>query len=150
MKREGACSVMNTCRHVGGEVHMLSNLIRRKLDETMPPEVTGAHGKIIGFLFRNRERDVFQRDVEAEFHLRRSTASGILQLMEKNGLLYREAVPYDARLKKLVLTPKALALHQDILQHINALEARITRGVSPAELEQFFVTIETFRRNLEA
>ena len=35
---------------------------------------------------------MFQRDVEAEFNIRRSTATGILQLMEKNGFLLREPV----------------------------------------------------------
>lgn len=136
-------------RHVGGKLHMLSNLIHRRLDENMPPEVTGAHGRIIGFLSRNSDRDVFQRDVEAEFHLRRSTASGILQLMEKNGLIRREPVAYDARLKKLVLTPKAIALNAGIRERIDALEARITSGVTEEELAQFFTIVEKFRKNLE-
>ena len=92
-------------RHVGGEIRMLSNLIKRCMDDGMPPETTGMQGWIIGFLHRNEDRDMFQRDVEAEFNIRRSTATGILQLMEKNGFLLREPVAYDARLKKLVLTP---------------------------------------------
>ena len=101
-------------RHVGGEIRMLSNLIKRCMDDGMPPETTGMQGWIIGFLHRNEDRDMFQRDVEAEFNIRRSTATGILQLMEKNGFLLREPVAYDARLKKLVLTPKALARGRDL------------------------------------
>ena len=93
-------------RHVGGEIRVLSNLIKRCMDDGMPPETTGMQGWIIGFLHRNEDRDMFQRDVEAEFNIRRSTATGILQLMEKNGFLLREPVAYDARLKKLVLTPR--------------------------------------------
>ena len=77
----------------------------------MPPETTGMQGWIIGFLHRNEDRDMFQRDVEAEFNIRRSTATGILQLMEKTASS-AGAVAYDARLKKLVLTPKALAVHE--------------------------------------
>ncbi len=140
---------MDKKQHVGGRVHMLSNLIHRRLDETMPPEVTGVHGRIIGFLSRHADRDMFQRDVEAEFHLRRSTASGILQRMEKNGLVRRESVPQDARLKKLVLTPKAVALHADIHARIDEMEARLTRDVSREEVEQFCATLEKFQRNLE-
>ena len=85
----------------------------------------------------------------AEFHLRRSTASGILQRMEKNGLVRRESVPQDARLKKLVLTPKAVALHADIHARIDEMEARLTRDVSREEVEQFCATLEKFQRNLE-
>ena len=83
-------------RHVGGEIRVLSNLIKRCMDDGMPPETTGMQGWIIGFLHRNEDRDMFQRDVEAEFNIRRSTATGILQLMEKNGFLLREPVAYDA------------------------------------------------------
>lgn len=136
-------------RHVGGRIRMLSNLIRRRMDEDMPPEVTGMQGWIIGYIQRHEGQELFQRDVEAQFNLRRSTATGILQLMEKNGLLRREPVPQDARLKKLVLTPKALALHQSVVERIHATEAQITDGVSPEELEQFFAVSEKFLRNLE-
>ena len=118
-------------RHVGGEIRVLSNLIKRCMDDGMPPETTGMQGWIIGFLHRNEDRDMFQRDVEAEFNIRRSTATGILQLMEKNGFLLREPVAYDARLKKLVLTPKALAVHEGVISRIRATEARITKDVTP-------------------
>ena len=117
-------------RHVGGEIRVLSNLIKRCMDDGMPPETTGMQGWIIGFLHRNEDRDMFQRDVEAEFNIRRSTATGILQLMEKNGFLLREPVAYDARLKKLVLTPKALAVHEGVISRIRATEARITKDLS--------------------
>lgn len=140
---------MKNDRHVGGRIRMLSILIRRRTDEMMPPEITGMHGRIIGFLCRSEDKEIFQRDIEAEFRLRRSTASGILQLMEKNGLLRREPVPYDARLKRLVLTPKALAMDRSIRECIGVMEARMTKGVSDEELEQFFAVTEKIRKNLE-
>ena len=40
-------------RHVGGEIRVLSNLIKRCMDDGMPPETTGMQGWIIGFLHRN-------------------------------------------------------------------------------------------------
>ena len=70
-------------RHVGREIHRLSHLFKRALDEGAPPEMTGTQGRIIGFLWHNAEREMFQRDIEAEFGIRRSTATGILQLMKK-------------------------------------------------------------------
>ena len=53
------------------------------------------------------------------------------------------------RLKKLVLTPKALAVHEGVISRIRATEARITKDVTPEELEQFFAITAKFRRNLE-
>lgn len=148
-KRDKEVYAVNDFRHVGAEVRSLSNLFRRRLDDGMPPETTSMQGWIIGFLYSNADRDLFQRDIEAEFNIRRSTATGILQLMEKNGLLVREPVDYDARLKKLTLTPKALAMHESVVARIRATEARVRQGLTQEQLDTFFDIMAQFRRNLE-
>ena len=48
------------------------------------------HGWIIGYLYRHRDTPVFQRDIEREFSITRSTVTNILQLMERKGV-YRAA-----------------------------------------------------------
>ena len=53
-------------------------------------------------------------DVEAAFNLSRSTTTNILQLMEKNGIIRREGVDYDARLKRLVPTEKAVQMEEQV------------------------------------
>ena len=136
-------------RHVGGEIRMLSNLIKRCMDDGMPPETTGMQGWIIGFLHRNEDRDMFQRDVEAEFNIRRSTATGILQLMEKNGFLLREPVAYDARLKKLVLTERSRRLVQEMCQTGMTIDTRLLRGFSPDEVQTLYGFLDRMFRNLE-
>ena len=136
-------------RHVGGEIRMLSNLIKRCMDDGMPPETTGMQGWIIGFLHRNEDRDMFQRDVEAEFNIRRSTATGILQLMEKNGFLLREPVAYDARLKKLVLTEKALDIHKMVEEDRKRTEEQLTKDIDAQELAIFRKALKQMIRNME-
>jgi len=108
------------------------------------------HGWVIHYLVENRDRDVFQRDLEEQFTVRRSTATKILQLMERNGLIVRRAVDYDARLKKLELTPKAIELHQKITGEMEALENLLIQGISSEELEAFYQTIDKIKRNLES
>lgn len=137
---------------VGYEIKTLSNLIKRRIDNSavFSEEVTGMHGWIIGFLYHNREkRDIFQRDIEAEFSIRRSTVTGILQLMEKNNLIRREPVEYDARLKKLVLTPKAIEIHEAIKKELNDLEEQLCKDLTKEELEAFFTVIRKMRKNIE-
>ena len=136
-------------RHVGGEIRVLSNLIKRCMDDGMPPETTGMQGWIIGFLHRNEDRDMFQRDVEAEFNIRRSTATGILQLMEKNDLIRRESVASDARLKSLIPTKKAADLDAQIGEFLRQTEQRLTHGLSDEQLAQFIQTAEHMYANLD-
>jgi len=141
-------------RRVGFELKVLSNLIRRYFESTETKKkvdsLTGMHGWVIRYLVENRDRDVFQRDLEEQFTVRRSTATKILQLMERNGLIVRRAVDYDARLKKLELTPKAIELHQKITGEMEALENLLIQGISSEELEAFYQTIDKIKRNLES
>lgn len=146
---------MEAPRHIGREIKALNNQIKRVMDSRLGQFApnddgpTGVQGMIIGYLYYRRDQDVYQRDVEAEFHIRRSTATGILQLLEKKGVIERLPVPSDARLKKLVLTPKALAVHEQIAREIEAMEAQLVQGLTPEEVDAFFHTIKKMRRNIE-
>ena len=77
-------------------------------------DVTAMHGWILRYLYDNREKDIYQRDIEQTFSITRSTVTNILQLMEKKGYIRRESVARDARLKKLVLTEEGVAAHEKI------------------------------------
>ncbi len=139
-------------RSVKKEFMCLSNLIRREMDASRVKRglpVTAMHGLIIGYLCKNSDRDVFQKDIEEAFSYRRSTASTVLGLMEEKGLIDRVSVPYDARLKKLVLTDKALeivAAHEEDSAEVDAL---MMRGISDEELDGFFSVLDRMIDNLK-
>lgn len=138
---------------LGFRLRCLSNRLKRAADRSpakaQMEHVTGTHGWVIGYLYHHRGEDIFQRDLEKEFNMRRSTASGILQLMEKNGLIRRESVKNDGRLKKLVLTDKALDLHESFTRDIRLIETIMLEGVSREELDAFKGTLEKLCRNLD-
>ena len=70
--------------------------------------------------------------MEKEFQIRRSTATGTLQILEKNGFINREQVEWDARLKKLTPTDKAKGVRRHILDNIRYIEELLARDI-PAE-----------------
>lgn len=144
---------MRSIRTIGFEITSLSNLIKREIGSNMQQneknELTGMHALIVGFLFDNLDRDMFQRDIEAEFHIRRSTATGMLQRMEKSGLLLRVAISRDARLKKLVLTEKAVGIHKNVMQAIDRMEQKLSQDLSEEEVEAFFAITAKIKRNIE-
>lgn len=140
-------------RRIGFEIHRSSRLVKRYLDNDATKlyidKLTGTHGWAIGYLHQNSDRDIFQKDFEQEFNIRPSTASNILSLIEKNGLITRESVPYDARLKKIVLTQKAIDIHQIIENSFEKLEDKLKDGISQEELEIFFRVIDKINNNIE-
>jgi DNA-binding MarR family transcriptional regulator len=141
---------MDERREVTAAVRRLLILMRRLAEGGMwaHGSITPMQGRVIGFLTHHHSKDVFQRDLEREFQVRRSTASAILQTMERDGLLKREPVAWDARLKRLVLTHRAEALHGQFRGMMAQAEAAITRGVTPEELDVFFRVVDKFEHNL--
>ena len=93
---------------IGREVNIFINRINRQVSIIVSKfGITGAQAHIINFIHNeSKNRDVFQRDIEKEFDIRRSSVTNALQLMELKGLIVRMNVPIDARLKKINLTEK--------------------------------------------
>ena len=140
-------------RRPGFELHRASRMVKRYLDSDATKlyidKMTGTHGWAVGYFYNNRHRDIFQKDFEQEFDIRRSTASNILSLMEKNGLITRQSVPYDARLKKILLTDKALEIQSAVDKSLDRLENTMKQGITEEELSVFFRVLDKICNNLE-
>ena len=143
---------MNDKRDVGLEIRKMSNLIRREAErfecKRCGDKDIGSNGWILGYIYDHSDKDVFQKDIEDEFTMRRSTVSNILKLLEQKGMIVREPVSYDARLKRITLTEEAIKIHMTIKNDISKLESKITKGVSQEELDMFFNVMDKFQKNI--
>ena len=135
---------------VGFVVKTISNLFGRAIHEGSP-HVTRMQNWIMGYLYRCRKEQqaVFQKDIERVFNIRRSTATGILQGMEKNGWIHKEPVENDARLKRLVLTEKAEIMQKRLIDEMVRLEDEAKRGIPPEEIDAFIRTAHKMIDNLK-
>lgn len=68
--------------------------------------------------------------------------------MERNGLIRREAAAYDARLKKIIATDKALQYKGQVVSDLEGLELELTKGISEKDMETFFKVIGKMLNNL--
>ena len=140
-------------RHIGYAVNSLGRRISRLMGNIPAikenKNLTGIQIWVLNFLFRSAGKDVFQRDVEREFNIRRSTATELLKAMERGGLIRREPVGYDARLKKIVLTDYAEEIRKQIQAQIRKAEAIMTDGFTDEEVDAFFSYVERFKTNLK-
>ena len=128
MKKDGA---------VGMQINCVSNLIRRSIDlriAGMPGEkLSRMDSWIIHYMLDHQQEDVFQKDVEKAL---------------SKGLIMRSPVDYDARLKKLTLTPKVLEIHRQIEGEIAEFEKLLVEGFTTRELEQFKDYLERVAHNI--
>lgn len=140
--------------HLGFKINTISHLIRRSMDikneSANIPELTRSQVWVIRYISEEGEKgDIYQRDLEKAFNIRRSTATGILQLMEKKGLIERLPVPRDARMKKLVLTDYAVQINEKMKENIDTMENVLRKGITEEEAEVFRTVCDKIIHNLE-
>lgn len=137
-------------RHIGYEVRTLNNLLVRQMESRLKKcDLTVMQTWIIGYIYKNDDKDIFQRDLEAEFSITRSTATSILQLMVRRGFITRQAVPYDDRLKKLCLTEKSRLMHEEALAYFPRMEKMLCAGIAEEDLKTFYRVVAKLKSNLE-
>lgn len=137
--------------YVGRQIHILSHQLKRRkmMCQQGDEGLTVTQRSVLNhILLASMVREVYQRDIEREFEIRRSTATGILQLLEKNGLVFRECVPQDARLKKIVPTEKAVAMRESVIDHIMETERILARDIPAEDYEICVRVLKQMSENL--
>ena len=138
---------------IPAQIRRVDNLIFRKINQFARAngveQATPMHGWIIEYLYRHREEQVFQRDIEREFSITRSTVTNILQLMEKKGYLTRTTDEHDARLKRLDLTELGKKVHLDTIAVIDSAHDTMEAGVTDEERRICFEVLEKICKNVE-
>lgn len=140
-------------KHIGKMLSILSNLVRRKIENELNQrgmEVTSSQARIISYVYyRTQFQNVYQKDIEAEFDIRRSTVTNALQLLEKNGYILRVSVDEDARLKKLTLTEKGIGIYEVVRKSILEVESAMNNVYSTEELKELFYLLDKLYAFLE-
>ena len=136
---------------IGNNVHILSRQLKREMDFKLTKYgITGVQSAMIGFIYeKSKEKDVFAKDIEKNFDIRRASIAGMLQNMEKNGLIKRETVGNDARLRRIVLTEKALELRKELEKGIEKVERQATEGITKEEIKMYKELTKKMSINLE-
>ena len=80
--------------------------------------LTGTQMLIIEYLASfAQNKSIYQKDIEHEFNIRKSTATNVLRLMEKKDLITKKVDQHDTRLKAIILTEKAVKLRPKITNY---------------------------------
>lgn len=113
--------------------------------------LTSIQSRMLGYVYfqRRQEKNVFQRELEEEFKIRKSSVTSVIQILEKKGLVRRIGVPGDARKKELVLTEQGIAVQEAVLERLNRLEDMVNQALSEEERKLWFSCIRKIETRLE-
>ena len=140
--------------YISIELHKLSNYIMRFIDSNLKAKynypLTGVNGWILRFIANQEKhgKDAYQKDLEKEFGITRSTASKVILLMEEKGYVTSERVPDDIRRKRLHVTHKARETHNGMRDQMLTLEGKLLRDFTPEEKEQLTQFLLHMEKNM--
>lgn len=130
-----------------GEVLGLANQIKRVFDTTT--DRCGAQVRILNYVLSCPDKEIYQKDIVEELHIRDASVSALLKKMEANNMIRRERVASDDRLKKILPTDQIMAIKEQVLCHISLLENCLTDGITSEELEVFSGVVQKMQKNME-
>lgn len=113
--------------------------------KNMPSQV---QMRIVHYLIQNKDTDIYQRDLEKVFNLRRSTISGILKTMEKHNIIIRTDSKIDARSKKIELSSTSLKFYNESRKVFEKVNSILTKDIDTDDLEIFFKVAQKMKENL--
>lgn len=138
--------------NLGLEVRILSNLIYNKLNQmTMETENLTIHQCwILQHLTDNAGKEIYQKDIEQLFSIKRSTANQMLRTMESRGFIRRTVSDEDARRNILTVTEDGIAACEHLVKNLYQFMLKLHGDIPKEELEQFQGTLRKLWRNIES
>ena len=137
---------------LGLDIEKIDRIISRDMDanimQAVGDKVTVSQAYVKDFMINTDKEDIFQKDLEKQFDLKRAAIRLMLNNMEKNDLIKRVPVSEDARLKKIVLTEKAIALSTKIIGAVDEIEHTLVEDLTQEEIDNFYTVLNKMRNSL--
>jgi len=135
------------------ELRYINHLLSRRSTEnnflTPNKSITRANAFIIKYLISNSHKNIYQKDIETNFGITKSTASTVLKFMEAKDLIKRESVLNDARYKKILPTQKAYEINDKIEKTLYEDEKLLLNCFSKKEQETFKNLLKKLKENIK-
>lgn len=134
------------------EIKKIDSLIVRKImayNKDAIYHLTPVQIVVIKHLINNKDSVVYQKDIEKKLGLRKSTVSGILGTMIKNGIITRTDSTNDLRSKEIRLTETGYKLDKAMKKKAFEFEKLLQSNINKEDLEVFYKVTKQIQENLE-
>ena len=132
---------------LGFLIHDVSRLRRSAFDRCLKPlNVTRSQWWVLAYL--SREDGMTQSQLAVELDLGKVAVGGLIDRLEKSGLVRRDADPTDRRVNRVFLEPKSKQLITKMRKVSHRLNEQILDGLADDKLEAAATTLDAMKRNL--
>ena len=140
---------------LGMDIVGVANAIRRfAFNESAQAEgdasPTHVQHWFLSYIWTHQDLNVSQRDLEAKFQIRRSTATEILKAMERKNFIIRETSADDKRVKNIHLTKLGASICEASQKKIDEVERKISQNITKEEIKMFYKVLDKIKVNIES
>ena len=135
-------------KNLGVLINKIANQLKRKMDKEMNENYNLTKTQSLVLSYINSNKEIYQKDIEKRFSIRRSTATEILNLMEKRSLIKRIPSKIDKRLNIIEITEEGIKLEKVGKEKIKELEKHMTKSLTKEEKKELIRLLEKVEQNL--
>ncbi len=136
----------------GLRIAILDRAFKRRMDERVSGmDLTAVQLRVLGEIHRLEESgitEINQRDLEKQEQVTHPTMTGILKRLEAKGFILSMPSPTDRRYKKIVCTPKARGIHQEIAAQDAIVFQELCRGLTQGDIDEFIRVTDVMLSNI--
>lgn len=134
------------------EIKQLETLVSRfataRMKESRDDTLCPIQCEVLSVLTENGG-SMAQKDLEGRLVIRKSTLSGVLDTMERNGLVERSVSDTDRRSRTVSLTSEGARRCGEATRQLEETERIIFEGVDREDLDVFFRVVDRVHSNIE-
>lgn len=135
-------------RSIGLYLKLINHIMISNLDTCLKKyDLTFSQMELLNFL-KIHGGVMPQKAIENELCVRHTSVVGILQRMDKKGLVSVTVDPSDRRCRIVTLTSKTDDFFEEAENSRIELESKLTNGLSPEERSTLIILLEKLYRNL--
>ena len=138
-------------KRIGTELREVQQLIKQRMEIERGNDsinLTHVQVRLLFFLYKS-EKPIYQKDIEQYLKIRRSSATQMLNVLERDGYIVRQIAKHDARLKEIQVTDSTLLLIDVMEAHINKTEWMLRQNIDEDDLSVFFKVLDQLKANLK-
>jgi len=131
-------------------LRQIGNLIKKQVNKDFDElGLTCSQSGVLMFILMNKNKRINQRNIEKEFNLTNPTINGILNRLEKKGLIKRVNDDIDKRVKNIIPLKKAEDFVEAVKIKKEKMEQNMLKEINKDELNIFYNVLEKMINNLK-
>lgn len=139
---------MNEFKDIGILIKRISNDMDKNKNIIFSKyNLTGNQSEILIYLLHNKNKNIYQKDIEKEFNQSNPVVTGILNRLESSGYIKRIISDTDLRFKNVCLTDKSYELKSKIESELKEFNKSLNCNFTYDELKELKRLLEKLYKN---